>query len=59
MINKIFVFVLCFAILDIIREMFLLRKSMKLGSLYNITKTRLLGLGLALSYVLTIIFTGI
>lgn len=57
MITKLMVFVLIFAILNIIKEGFSFYKSLRVGE-SNMTKTRMWGLGLSIAYILTIIFTG-
>ena len=58
MVTKIFVFVLIFAILNIIKEGFLFYRSLRIGE-SDMTSKRLWGIGLSLAYILTIIFTGI
>ena len=57
MIKKMFLFVLVFAILFLVREAFMFYLSFKRGEL-DISKWRLLGIGLSISYIMTIIFTG-
>lgn len=58
-VKKIMVFVLIFAILFVIREVFdfIVQLSKENGK-YTPTTARLVSLGLAISYILTIIFTG-
>lgn len=58
MITKIFVFILIFAILNILKEGFAFYRSLRLGE-KDMTSTRLWGIGLSLAYIFTIIFTGI
>jgi len=57
MLLKIFVFILIFAILFLIREGFLFYKAIQTGE-KNMTVYRLFGIGAALAYIFTIIFTG-
>ena len=57
MITKIFLFLLIFSILFILNEGLQFYKALMTGE-KNITKKRLIGIGLALSYIITIIFTG-
>jgi hypothetical protein len=47
-----------FAILFLLREMFLLYKGFRLGEL-NVSTWRLIGTGLSISYITTIIFAGL
>jgi len=58
MLEKISLFILVFAILFLLREMFLLYKGFRLGEL-NVSTWRLIGTGLSISYITTIIFTGL
>ena len=57
MVKKLFLFVLVFAILFLVKEAFLFYRGFKLGKL-DIDKWRLLEVGLSISYIMTIIFTG-
>lgn len=57
-ITKILVFVLFMAILDVAYEGLQLWKDFKLERAVSITKKRELVLALAISYIMTIIFTG-
>lgn len=58
MVTKVLVFILIFAILNLIKESFQFYRSLRLG-INDMTNWRLLGIGLSISYILTIIFTGI
>jgi len=58
MVTKIFVFILIFAILNLIKEGFIFYRSLRMGE-SDMTTTRLWGIGLSLAYIFTIIFTGI
>lgn len=58
MLTKLFVFVLMFAILFLIKEAILFARAIVSGE-KNMTEKRMWGIGVALAYVLTIIFTGI
>lgn len=57
MMTKIFVFILIFSILNLLREGFSFYRSLRVGK-SDITNKRLWGIGLSLAYILTIIFTG-
>ena len=57
-ITKIFVFVLIMAILDVIYEGFQFWRDFKLSRKPTITRTREIILAVAISYIMTIIFTG-
>jgi len=59
MITKIIVFVLIFAILFLLKEGFNLYVALTKTGTLDMPNKRLLSIGLALSYILTIIFTGI
>lgn len=58
MVSKIVIFILIFSILFLIKEGFMFYKSL-LTKRSNITSLRLWGIGLSISFILTIIFTGI
>lgn len=58
MITKIFLFILIYSILIIFREIWALIKCYYLNVSINISTLRLISLGLAISYVITIIITG-
>ena len=59
MLLKIAVFLFVFAVLFLIKELFLLLRAIFVrADNYKITTLRLIMVGVALSYVLTIIFTG-
>lgn len=57
-VTKILVFFLVFAILNVIKEGFIFAGSFLTDRKYEITKTRQVLLGVSLSYIFTIIFTG-
>ena len=58
MVTKILIFILIFAILNLFKESFQFYRSLRLG-ITDMTNWRLLGIGLSIAYILTIIFTGI
>ena len=58
MVTKIVIFILIFSILNVLREGFLFYKALRLNKL-EMTRARLIGLGLSIAYIFTIIFTGI
>lgn len=58
MVTKIIVFILIFSILFLIKEGYIFYHSFKTGK-KDMTSFRLFGIGLSLSFILTIIFTGI
>jgi fumarate reductase subunit D len=58
MITKIFLFVLIFAILNVLREVVKFIKAMR-EEKPNMTDGRLVGLGLSVAYIITIIITGL
>lgn len=58
MISKIFLFILIFSILFLIREGFMFYKALRNGK-KNITDWRLLGVGVSLSYIITAIIAGL
>lgn len=58
MITKILLFVLIFCILNVVREVFKFVQAVR-EEKPNMTGGRLLGLGLSLSYIITIIITGL
>ncbi len=58
MITKILLFILVFSILNVIRECFKFYLAIK-NEEPNMTDGRLVGLGLSISYIITIIFTGL
>jgi hypothetical protein len=59
MILKLFTFLLFFSIFGTIREIYILSKDIRKKQNYRITTPRLLMFGASLSYILTIIFTGL
>lgn len=59
MVEKILIFILCFSVLDIIREAYFLLKSVETKQSYRSSKLKVFFLGASISYLLTIIFTGI
>lgn len=58
MVTKILLFILIFAILNVLREIFKFRQAMK-EEQANMTNPRLVGLGLSIAYIITIIITGL
>lgn len=58
MITKIFLFILVFSILNVLRETIKFIQAMR-DEKPNITNGRLLGLGLSIAYIITIIITGL
>ncbi len=58
MITKIFLFILIFAILNVLRETVKFIQAVRDES-PNMTTPRLWGLGLSIAYIITIIITGL
>lgn len=58
MVTKIFLFILVFAILNVLREGVKFLQAMR-EEKPNITNGRLVGLGLSIAYIVTIIITGL
>mgnify|MGYP007101876284 CR=1 FL=1 len=58
MVTKILLFILIFSILNVLREIFKFWQALK-NEEPNMTNGRLIGLGLSISYIITIIFTGL
>ena len=58
MVTKIFLFILVFAILNILREVLKFIQAMR-DEKPNMTNGRLVGLGLSIAYIVTIIITGL
>ena len=58
MITKIFLFILVFAILNVLRETVKFIQAMR-EEKPNMTDGRLVGLGLSIAYIITIIITGL
>lgn len=58
MVTKILVFILVFAILNLLKEGFEFYRSLRIGE-SDMTTPRLWGIGLSIAYIITIIFTGI
>jgi hypothetical protein len=58
MITKIFLFILIFAILNVLRETVKFIQAMR-EEKPNMTDGRLVGLGLSIAYIITIIITGL
>ena len=56
---KLMTFAICFAILNIIRELYAFIQCYRKLEPYEISDKRMLGLWVSISYVLTIIFTGL
>lgn len=59
LISKIIIFILCFAILNILREVGRFIQCYRNVEQYNITNNRMLWLWASISFIITIIFTGI
>ena len=59
MITKILIFILVFAILIVIREIWALIKAIYKEVENKVPTNRLISLGLAIAYIITIICTGI
>ena len=59
LISKIIIFILCFAILNILREVGRFIQCYRNVQQYNITNNRMLWLWASISFIMTIIFTGI
>lgn len=55
---KILVFLFIFSIFDILRESYLLIRDIRMNTNYKINKVRLIGIGIALSYILTMLIMG-
>jgi fumarate reductase subunit D len=58
MVTKIFLFILVFAILNVLREVLKFIQAMR-DEKPNMTNGRLVGLGLSIAYIVTIIITGL
>lgn len=58
MVTKIFLFILIFAILNVLRETVKFIQAMR-DEKPNMTNGRLVGLGLSIAYIITIIITGL
>lgn len=58
MVTKIFLFILIFAILNVLRETVKFIQAMR-EEKPNMTNGRLVGLGLSIAYIITIIITGL
>ncbi len=58
-INKIIIFILCFATLNVVREISRFIQCYRKLEKYEITTNRMLWLWASISFILTIIFTGI
>lgn len=56
---KLMVFILVFSVLNILRETFFFFKAFKDGKKLEITKNRVLMLALSLSFIITVLFTGL
>jgi hypothetical protein len=57
-VTKILLFILCFASAYLFYEVFDLGRYLFFGSKYEMTNKRLVYIGLAIAYILTIIITG-
>ena len=58
MVTKIFFFILIFSILNVLRETVKFIQAMR-EEKPNMTNGRLIGLGLSIAYIITIIITGL
>ncbi len=58
MVTKIFLFILIFSILNVLRETVKFIQAMR-EEKPNMTNGRLIGLGLSIAYIITIIITGL
>ena len=58
MVTKIFLFILVFAILNVLREVLKFIQAMR-DEKPNMTNGRLVGLGLSIAHIVTIIITGL
>lgn len=59
MLNKILLFTFIFCCLYVLRETFLFIKALLTDGKYNITNTRLLGLSGSISWIITLLITGL
>lgn len=59
MITKIIVFMLCLAIMNLLKEGALFGIAISRETKFDISNNRLIMLGVSIAYILTIIFTGI
>ena len=59
LISKITIFILCFATLNVFREIGRFIQCYRNVEQYNITNNRMLWLWASISFIMTIIFTGI
>ena len=57
--TKLLFMIAVFAILNLLREVFVLAKDIKLNINYEISNYRLWGIGLSMAYLITILITGI
>lgn len=57
--NKILVFMICFSSINILRETYYFYQCFSKIEEYKISNKRMFGLWASLSYILTLIFTGI
>ena len=58
MVTKILLFILIFSILNVLREIFKFWQALR-NEEANMTNGRLIGLGLSIAYIITIIITGL
>jgi hypothetical protein len=58
-ITKLLIFAICFASLDIVREIYTFIQCYRKLEPYEISDKRMLGLWISISYILTIILTGV
>lgn len=58
-ITKLLIFAICFASLDIVREIYTFIQCYRKLEPYEISDKRMIGLWISISYILTIILTGV
>jgi hypothetical protein len=58
-ITKLLIFAICFASLDIVREIYTFIQCYRKLEPYEISDKRMFGLWVSISYILTIILTGV
>lgn len=58
-ISKIIIFILCFCSLNVLREIYTFYQCFSKMETYNVSDKRMFGLWASISFILTIIFTGI
>jgi hypothetical protein len=58
-ISKIIIFTLCFCSLNLLREIYTFYQCFSKMETYNVSDKRMIGLWASISFILTIIFSGI